>query len=129
MSIHTRCDVLVVDDDADLLETLTTALRAERLLTLGAKSGAEALALLRSGFSPEALVLELHLQDVDGRSILSAIRGDPTLPQPAVVMLTGDDAPPAGLPVVAVLRKPVDADVLLRVLWPLVRGERYSGRK
>jgi len=86
------CDrVLIVEDDADLLEMLADALRLEGVGdTFRAHSLEEARQALASGFRPEAVILDLHLPDERGERLLDTLRLDPAYADVRVIALSGD---------------------------------------
>ena len=71
--------VLVVDDEPQLLRALQINLRAEGYAVTVASSGREALRLAASA-SPDVLVLDLGLPDLDGAEVIRGIRGWSDLP-------------------------------------------------
>jgi two-component system OmpR family response regulator len=79
--------VLVVEDDALMRQSLTTALSAD-FRVRAAGSGAEARSLLR-GLKPDAILLDMVLPDGDGFSVLAAVEG--VSPRPQVVILSALD--------------------------------------
>jgi len=89
--------ILVVDDDDDLREVLTTALARERHCVDGACDGAEALALLER--QPYDLVLsDLRMPGTDGPSLYETLRTRHHFPVrfatklPRVIFMTGNAA-------------------------------------
>ncbi len=76
--------ILVIEDERKLRELLRGYLEREGLQVLTAGTGAEAVALARSG-RPDLLVLDLGLPDVPGEDVLREIR---TASDVAVVILT-----------------------------------------
>jgi two-component system, OmpR family, KDP operon response regulator KdpE len=66
--------VLVVDDEPAIRRFLRTSLTAQGYLVSEAENGATALEQLRRG-SPEILVLDLGLPDIDGFDIIERLRG------------------------------------------------------
>ncbi|NHN56744.1 response regulator transcription factor [Calidifontibacter sp. DB0510] len=81
--------VLVVDDEANLTELLSMALRYEGWDIQTAASGHAAVRAAKE-FKPDAVVLDMMLPDFDGMEVLRRIRsGDPSLP---VLFLTARDA-------------------------------------
>jgi PAS domain S-box-containing protein len=64
--------ILVVDDDEGLLVLVEGALRAEKWNVTTTTSGADALAWLRKN-SPDLLLLDLKLHDIEGRKFIDAI--------------------------------------------------------
>ncbi|MGW1892838.1 response regulator transcription factor [Streptomyces sp. NPDC002004] len=80
---------LVVDDEPDLTEVLSAALRYEGWEVRTAADGTTALAAARD-FRPDAVVLDWMLPDVDGLQVLGELRG--VLPEVCVLFLTARDA-------------------------------------
>ena len=66
--------VLVVDDEPAIRRFLRTSLTAQGYLVSEAENGATALEQLRRS-SPEILVLDLGLPDIDGFDIIERLRG------------------------------------------------------
>jgi two-component system OmpR family response regulator len=81
--------VLVVDDEAMLTDLLSMALRMEGWTVRTAGSGYEALQVARE-FSPDALVLDIMMPDLDGMAVLKRLRqaGDDV----PVLFLTAKDS-------------------------------------
>ncbi|CAH2603725.1 Histidine kinase [Rhodovastum atsumiense] len=67
--------VLLVDDDDLVRETLAAQLEDVGFAALVAASGAEALALLRSGEAVDALVSDLSMPDMNGIETIEKARG------------------------------------------------------
>ncbi|MFE0701075.1 response regulator transcription factor [Streptomyces sp. NPDC058872] len=65
--------VLIVDDDPDLAEVLSGALRYEGWQVRSAGDGAAAVAAARE-LMPDAVVLDMMLPDTDGLAVLGALR-------------------------------------------------------
>jgi|SRR2546422_4096063 len=61
--------VLVVDDDPDILESLSALLDGYYELCL-ARDGAEALEALDGGFAPDAIILDLMMPILDGAELM-----------------------------------------------------------
>ncbi|MGZ6826947.1 MAG: response regulator, partial [Mycobacteriales bacterium] len=81
--------VLVVDDETNLTELLSMALRYEGWEVRTASNGASAVRAARE-FQPDAVALDMMLPDFDGMEVLRRMRGDnPTVP---VLFLTAKDA-------------------------------------
>ncbi|MGL5818292.1 MAG: response regulator transcription factor [Phycicoccus sp.] len=81
--------VLVVDDESNLTELLSMALRYEGWEVRTAASGTSAVRAARQ-FSPDAVVLDMMLPDFDGLEVLRRMRStDPDVP---VLFLTAKDA-------------------------------------
>jgi two-component system, OmpR family, response regulator len=81
--------VLVVDDEHNLTELLSMALRYEGWEVRSAASGMAAVRAARE-FHPDAVALDMMLPDFDGMEVLRRMRADnPTVP---VLFLTARDA-------------------------------------
>lgn len=79
--------ILVVDDDADILRILRDNLELDGYRVLTAGTGTEALTLFREK-SPDLLVLDLMLPDMDGVQVCRVLRAQSAVP---IVMLTAKD--------------------------------------
>ena len=77
--------VLIVDDDTDLLDVMTYALRREGYDVLGAADGLQALDRLRSDL-PDIVVLDVRLPQLNGFEVCRRIRHISEVP---IIMLTG----------------------------------------
>ena len=81
--------VLVVDDEANLTELLSMALRYEGWDVRSAGTGSQAVRVARD-FDPDAVVLDMMLPDFDGLEVLRRMRAaNPSVP---VLFLTARDA-------------------------------------
>lgn len=69
-------DVLLLDDDATLLDTLTAQLAAAGVPVRVARSGEAGLAAVAEK-TPGLIVLDVHLRDLDGFGVVSRLREDP----------------------------------------------------
>jgi DNA-binding response OmpR family regulator len=79
--------VLVADDDEDILLLVTTRLRRDGFDIISARSGDEALALVRER-RPALAVLDIGMPGLDGVQVLEEIRADDDLRAMLVVLLT-----------------------------------------
>ena len=120
--------VLVVEDEADLLNVLTQALREEGYAVDSAANGEEALFKAQAGHY-DAIVLDLMLPVMDGWEVLRKLRKEGhTVP---ILVLTARDAVHdrvSGLDLGAddYVRKPFELDELLARVRALVR--RAAGK-
>lgn len=76
--------ILVVDDDAKIVELVRLYLARDGHKVFTASDGVEALRMARE-ISPDLIVLDLMLPGMDGMKVCRAIRGDSDVP---IVMLT-----------------------------------------
>src|SRR5580658_6585971 len=80
--------VLVADDDPDNLELLGFVISAEGATVRTASSGREALDLLPN-WTPDVLLLDIEMPDMDGYQLLSAIRRHAGLHDVPAIAVTG----------------------------------------
>ena len=81
--------VLVVDDEVNIAELISMALRYEGWETLQAHSGTKAVSSAKQ-FHPDAVVLDMMLPDFDGLEVLRRLRGH--RPDVPVLFLTARDS-------------------------------------
>lgn len=114
--------ILIVDDDAAFRRALAVALAGVGVRAEIAADGADALARLRAGPRPTALLVDLRLPRLGGAELLREVRADPRFERlPVVTMTAGDERPgPSG--VSAEVRDPVDVEDLLQILLTLSEG-------
>jgi CheY-like chemotaxis protein len=80
--------ILLVDDDADVLSMLAMKLESEGAATHTAERAQDALALLRL-YTPDVIVSDLVLPNIDGFAFLRAVRSDPDLQRTPAIAITG----------------------------------------
>jgi CheY-like chemotaxis protein len=80
--------VLVVDDNHDAAETLTTFLSMLGLETLGVHTGEEVPDAARS-FAPDVVLLDIGLPGINGYEVARRLRADPQFARVRLVALTG----------------------------------------
>lgn len=82
--------VLIVDDEADVRELLATYLSEARVEIRAAANGREALEVL-DDFTPDLIVLDLMMPEVDGTGLLRRLRESETHRLIPVVVITAKD--------------------------------------
>ena len=107
---HSRCKVLVVEDDQDTRETLVEALEAVGFHVEQAGTGKAALAFFSGEEPPHVMLLDLHLPDMNGAQVADSLRGN----EVRIIFLTGDvSIRVMGLAhSTRLLTKPIDLDEL-----------------
>ncbi|MFO1488452.1 MAG: response regulator [Verrucomicrobiota bacterium] len=80
--------ILVVDDDADMIELLSFHLKQAGFAVGTAMNGIEALKKIRS-IAPDLVLLDLILPEMDGLAVCETLRRDRTTASLPVIMLTG----------------------------------------
>jgi signal transduction histidine kinase/CheY-like chemotaxis protein len=109
--------VLVIDDDATARELIADHLKAERFSVVTAAGGAEGLKLAKE-LRPTAITLDVMMPDLDGWSVLAALRQDPELADIPVIMITIVDEQRRGIALGAAgyLTKPIDRERLRHLI-------------
>ncbi len=116
-----RRRVLVVEDDADLRQTLTTMLAEEGFDAIGAEHGDAAFAVLESGATPDVILLDLGMPVMDGWTFMARLREMSAFDKiPVAVMSAGRNLVRAPVST-AYLEKPVRREELLEVIVRLKR--------
>lgn len=117
------CKILIVDDEADFLDTLIKRLRRRRIDVQAAGSAQEALGMLESD-PMDVVVLDVRMPKMDGIRLLERIKQRHAAIE--VIMLTGHASLEAavegmGLGAFDYLMKPVDIDELIYKLQDAYR--------
>jgi GAF domain-containing protein/DNA-binding response OmpR family regulator len=109
--------VLVVDDDATVRELVVRHLERAGFAAVAARGGHEGLRLVRE-LRPAAVTLDIMMPDLDGWTVLAAIKGDPALADIPVVLMSIVDQKNRGYALGAAdyLVKPVDRAKLVATL-------------
>ena len=122
---HGGGSVLVIDDDPTVRELMTRYLERQGFAVVTAAGGVEGLARARE-VHPAAITLDVMMPDLDGWTVLAALKGDPTLADIPVVLVTIVDEKQRGYALGAAeyMVKPVDRDRLAAVLRQLTDAGR-----
>jgi GAF domain-containing protein/CheY-like chemotaxis protein len=109
--------ILVVDDDATVRELVQRHLERAGFAVVAATGGQEGLRLVRE-LRPAAVTLDVMMPDLDGWTVLAAIKGDPALASIPVVLMSIVDQKNRGYALGAAdyLVKPVDRAKLVATL-------------
>jgi signal transduction histidine kinase/DNA-binding response OmpR family regulator len=112
-----HASVLVIDDDAVSQDLLRTMLAKEGYRVTIATGGEEGLRLARE-LKPDVITLDISMPQMDGWSVLTALKADPAVHDIPVVMLTMIDNKSMGFALGAseYLTKPVNRERLVGVL-------------
>jgi len=116
----THRPVLVVDDDADILDVYSVVLEDAGYEVLTAGNGQEALERVRrpDGSNVSLILLDVMMPVMNGWEFLAQRSEDPKLRNIPVVVCTGDPRAFGHTPegVAAVLQKPIGLDTLLAAI-------------
>lgn len=108
--------LLLVDDEAAIVEALQDILSDEGYAVEAAFNGEEALERLRAA-RPDLMLMDLMMPVMDGRELLRRVRQDPSLRDlPVVVMSAGRITDEERQAASATLAKPFELEVLLETL-------------
>jgi signal transduction histidine kinase/CheY-like chemotaxis protein len=109
--------ILVIDDDPTARELIAEQLTAEGFAVATAAGGLEGIRRARE-LKPLAITLDVMMPDLDGWSVLAALRQDPQLAEIPVIMVTILDEQRRGmaLGVAGYLTKPIDRERLRGVV-------------
>ena len=109
--------MLVIDDDPGVCDVVKRFLSKEGFWVEIALGGAEGLQLARE-LRPDAITLDVLMPDMDGWTVLTALKVDPDLADIPVIMLTIVDDKSKGYALGAseYMVKPIDRDRLVVIL-------------
>jgi len=83
----TRPFIMIVDDEAPFVETMTKRLQKRELIVISALSGEDALQKLAGNQNLDVVILDVKMPGLDGIETLRELKK--TLPLAEVIMLTG----------------------------------------
>jgi len=114
--------ILVVDDDPDLVDSVSRKLESNNFRTSKAYDGVEAWAKIREE-KPDLVLLDVMMPEKDGYQLCDELKKDPKFKDIAVVLLTGvaEHVPDtkythqSGMTTLAddYIPKPIDLDMLV----------------
>lgn len=109
--------ILVIDDDAAVREKLQHDLSKLGYAVAVAEDGPEGLKLANK-LSPDAILLDVHMPDMDGWRVLSMIKHDVLLAHIPVIMISMEEHKQKGYAMEATdyISKPVNRDKLVTLL-------------
>jgi CheY-like chemotaxis protein len=123
----TKLSILLVDDDADVRESVGEVLEEEGYHVTAASNGKEALRLLRDvKLRPDLILLDIMMPEMDGWAFRSEQQKDPDIASIPVVVFTAHGAPrdiARQLDAAGFLKKPLSLDDLLSTI------DRVRGRQ
>jgi DNA-binding response OmpR family regulator len=120
--------VLVVEDDAAIIELLHFLLEQEGLEVEVARDGLEALDKMEA-WSPDLVLLDLRLPKLEGMDVLWEMRQNPKWSNIPVIIISVDSSPQTMLQgwrlgVDSYFIKPFDPDELIRVVRRIISVSR-----
>jgi CheY-like chemotaxis protein len=113
-AIRANCDVLLVEDDNDIRETLKAVLTDEGYAVGAACNGLEALEQIGSGMRPSLILLDVMMPVMDGDEFLVNLRAQGHVETPVVVVSAARRQAIAGT--VGLVRKPIELETLFEIV-------------
>jgi len=120
----TGATILVVDDEADLLNTIQTRLKWHKFNVLTALNGREGLEIAAAK-KPDLILLDNNMPEMNGLEMLAQLRENPELKNIPVIMVTAlcepsDIAAASSFGIVDYITKPFDfADLTEKITQTL----------
>ena len=113
------CPVLLVDDDAESVEAFVIFLDFHGIEAVTARDGEHAMQILRDGFAPCVIVLDLMMPGKDAFAFRSEQLADPTLAGTPVIVCSGafdGRAAAKRLGAAEFIAKPAEPQALLQLI-------------
>ena len=124
--------ILIIEDDEYSREAVEHLLKAEGCETRSAAGGVSGYRAARR-FSPDVIVLDLNLPDIDGQRVLRKLRANRVLGQVPIIVITGysRDEIPAGVSSSAdfCITKPASFDDVIQAVFDLLQRVAASRSK
>ncbi len=126
----TQPKILLVDDEQDLISTVSYRLRFAQYAVVTASNGQEALEKAASE-RPDLILLDTNMPVMDGHEVLRQLRADPQLKDIPVIMLTAraaaqDIATASALGVADYVTKPFDFCELLEKVTAVLKASQVT---
>lgn len=127
MSMEIRDKILIIEDEQNISNFISTVLTTNHYDTLVAASGAEALSMI-SSHCPDLIILDLGLPDMDGLKVLQQVRSWSSLPIVVVSARTHERDKVLALDLGAddYIEKPFGTSELLARIRTAIRHTRTS---
>ncbi len=118
--------ILIVDDVSTNLKCVGFILKNKYKVTM-IKSGREAVACLPA-VSPDLVLLDIHMQEMDGYEVLGHIKGNPRTADIPVILFTADteeygDRKGYDMGAAGYIRKPFEPRLLLDTIEGVLQTE------
>jgi CheY-like chemotaxis protein len=108
--------ILIIEDDADIRESLQQVLELEGYTVYTAGNGKEGLALLQRIERPSLILLDLMMPIMNGWEFLEAQRADAQVADVPVVIVSAANDVSKISRAAEIVKKPVDLDQLLDLI-------------
>ncbi|EQC46153.1 response regulator [Bacteriovorax sp. Seq25_V] len=118
--------LIIVDDEADLLELCTDIFEMEGHEAIGFTCPSEALAFIESGNSYDAIVSDATMPNISGLEFLEKIKTLPNYTEKPFILSTGridfDEAELNKLGVTKIIMKPFDISAVVGDIVGLIKA-------
>ena len=81
--------VLIVDDDADLVELLADVFERDGRFDIRTANNGFDAGMQVKEFQPDLVVLDVMLPDINGKEVCQRVRKDPTMPDVKIICISG----------------------------------------
>jgi len=81
--------ILIVDDEADIVEVLEKILEGEAKYEVEVSKGGFAAGVTADKFRPHVILIDMHLRDIDGKEVAKAVKANPDLQLTKVIAMSG----------------------------------------
>jgi CheY-like chemotaxis protein len=114
---------MIVDDDRITVRLLTTLLEIDGFDVSVAPTGREVVTLARQ-VRPDLILMDYHLEDMDGVQVVHQIRALPEFQHLPIIMVSGMNVEPEALAAgsTCFLMKPFDPDSLQNLFNSLINA-------
>jgi len=124
--------VMVVDDEADVRLIARVVLGAAEFDVMEVDSAKAAMVELDAGRTPDVILLDVRMPELDGWGMLRQLRADPNVAHIPVVVFTADMSARSEAPLElresdVLITKPFQADDLLHAVQSAVGGDQAAG--
>lgn len=112
--------ILIVEDDADLVETYTDLLEAKQIEVMSVPRAADAIRLITRN-KPDIIILDLNLPGESGVVVVDFVRGYAPIADTKIIVATGyperiQKTSYIFSKIDAILTKPISNDILLKMI-------------
>ena len=87
LKLPSECNILIVDDDPDILDAITTILETQPYRLNTARDGKQCMAMVNEEI-PDLLILDLLMPHMDGWGVIREMRSEPRFNTVPIMILT-----------------------------------------
>jgi excisionase family DNA binding protein len=81
--------VLIVDDDEELVELITDALKRDRRFEVRSVNNGFDAGMMVKEYRPDLIVLDVMLPDINGKEVCQRVRGDKSMNDVRIICISG----------------------------------------